>query len=117
MKTSVKALIAAALAGTALLTALPASAGGDWDRDDHHEWRGGPPGHGWGHHHHGHWGPRYYEERIVVRERPVYYPAPVYYAPPPAPVYYAPAPAPRYYPRNPAIVVGVDIPPLVIPLR
>ena len=115
MKTSVKALLAAALAGTALFTALPASAGGGWDHGGYQdEWRGGPPP---GRGHHKHWGPRYYEERVIVRERPVYYPAPTYYAPPPAPVYYAPAPVPRYYPRNPAIVVGVDIPPLVIPLR
>lgn len=116
MKTSMKTLIAAALATTALFTALPASADNDrWDRHDRGEWRDDHPGrgHGWGHHRY--WGPRY-EERVVIRERPVYrdyyYPAPVY----PAPVYYAPPPV-RYYPRNPAIVIGVDVPPLVIPLR
>ena len=108
MKTSIKSLIAAALAGTALLAALPASADdGRWDRGDHREWRGDG---GWGHHKH-YWGPRY-EERVVIRERPVYreyyYEQPVrYYAPPPV----------RYDPRSPAIVVGVDIPPLVFPLR
>lgn len=115
MKTTLKSLIAATLAGAALFTALPASAGGDhWDRRDRGEWRGDHRGHGgghhkhWRHHHHGH-----YVDRVVIRERPVYrdyyYEAPVrYYAPPPV----------RYgYPRDPAIVIGLDVPPLVIPLR
>lgn len=110
MKATVKTLIAAALAGAALMTAVPASAGGDWDGDGHREWRGGHHHHhrhDHHRHHHKHWSSHHYEERVIVRERPVYYPAPAsYYAPPP-----------RYYPRNPAIVVGVDIPPLVIPLR
>lgn len=115
MQTQLKTLLAATLAGAALFTALPASAGGDhWDRGDGHdrgEWRDGPRGHGWGHHKH--WGPRYIErERVVIQERPVYrdyyYEAPVrYYAPPPV----------RYYRRDPAIVIGLDVPPLVIPLR
>ena len=110
MKTSIKALIAAALAGTALFTALPASADrGDWDRGEWREHRGHGGHHKhWGHHHHRHYIER---ERVVIHERPVYrdyyYPAPTYYAPPPA----------RYYRRDPAIVVGVDIPPLVFPLR
>jgi hypothetical protein len=112
MKTSIKSLIAAALAGTALFTALPASAhDGDWDRGDSRHWRRDDHrGHGWGHHKH-HWSPRY-EERVVVRERPVYrsyyYEEPVrYYAPPPV----------RYGYADPSIIVGVSIPPLVIPLR
>lgn len=112
MKTTMKTLIAGALAATALFASLPASAGDrGWDRDDYREWRGGPPGHAWGHHKHWKHKERYYveRERVIVRERPVYYyQEPVrYYAPPP----------PRYYSRDPAIVVGVDIPPLVFPLR
>jgi hypothetical protein len=106
MKTSIQSLLAAALAGAALFTALPASADGrDWDRHGYREWRDGPPGHGWGHHkhwkHHHH---HHYVERVVIRERPVY--RDTYYAPP---VRYA-------YPE-PAVVVGVSIPPLVFPLR
>lgn len=114
MKTSLKSLIAATLAGAALFTALPAHADRDgWDRGDRHEWRDDHRGPGWGHH--PHWGgPRYVErERIVVRERPVY--RDYYYEEPVR--YYAPPPPVRYYPRNPAIVIGLDVPPLVIPLR
>jgi hypothetical protein len=106
MKTSIKTLIAAALTGTALFTALPALAhDGGWDRYDDR-------GHGhWRHHHH-HRHHRHYVEydRVVVRERPVYR---SYYAPA-APVYYAPPPV-RY--ADPAVVVGVSLPPVVIPLR
>jgi len=40
-------------------------------------------------------------------ERPRYYESPTYYVPAPAPV----------YSRNPALVIGVDIPPIVIPFR
>lgn len=115
MKTSIKSLIAAALTGTALFAALPATALADWDRHDRREWRDDHRGRGhghdrhWRHHHHRHYVPY---DRVVIRERPVYrnyyYEEPVrYYAPPPT----------RYYRRDPAIVVGVDIPPLVIPLR
>ncbi|MFN3987629.1 MAG: hypothetical protein ACK4KV_19230 [Rhodocyclaceae bacterium] len=58
--------------------------------------------------------------QVIVREYHYYQPAPVYRHPPPR--YYSPppryySPPPRYYSRDPAIVIGVDIPPLVIPLR
>jgi hypothetical protein len=117
MNTAIKTLIAAALTGTALFTALPASADGrDWDRHDRHEWRDGR-----GHDRHWRHGHRHYvpHDRVVIRERPVYrnyyYEAPVrYYAPPVS--YYEP-PVRYRYARDPAIVVGVNIPPLVIPLR
>ena len=58
------------------------------------------------HHDHRYYGP-VLRERVVI-ERPVYV----------APYYAAPA-YPRYYygPRHPGIVVNVEIPPLVIPLR
>lgn len=73
----------------------------------------GPPGYAWGHHKHHHHHERetvYYQPPVVVRPAP-----PVMMAPPQ--VYY-PAPY-AYYPqrRSPAVVIGVDIPPLVIPLR
>jgi len=117
MQTTIKTLFAAALAGAALFTGLPASADGGrhWDRHERGEWRDDHPGrgHGWGHHKH--WRHHHYVERdrVVIRERPVYrdyyyYEAPVRYYEPPV----------RYsYPRNPAIVIGLDVPPLVIPLR
>lgn len=104
-----KNLLAAALAGTALVAALPAHADGrGWERHQRYEWRddGPPRGYAWGHHKH--WqDKRYYveRERVVIRERPVYRD------------YYYEAPVRYSYPRNPAIVIGLDIPPLVIPLR
>ena len=51
----------------------------------------------------------------MVRERVIVH-RPVYVAPP---VYAAPVYSGYYYgaPRHPGIVVNVDIPPLVIPLR
>lgn len=114
MKPKALKLLAAIVAGGALITALPAHA----DRDD--DW--GERGHRHGHGHYKHYRD---SERVVVRERiierrPVvreyrYYERPVeYYAPviAPLPVY-----APRAYSREPAITIGVDIPPLVIPLR
>lgn len=80
------------------------------DRDHH-----GHQGHGWGHHKHHH--KHHYRQGPDV----VYYGSPVMVAPPPPmivprPVYYEPA---YYYPqrRSPAVVIGVDIPPVVIPLR
>jgi hypothetical protein len=99
--------------GAAVALTLSAAANADndrgrgrhWDHRGHHDHR-----HGDRHHHryHGH----YYVPQRVVRER-VIIQHPVYVAPP-APVYYG------YYPparRYPGIVVNVDIPPLVIPLR
>ena len=59
------------------------------------------------HHKHAHGGPRVIRERVVVHERPRYYRE--------REVHYYERPA--RYSRSPAIVVGVDIPPLVFPLR
>jgi hypothetical protein len=77
----------------------------DYDAHRHHDhWK-----HGHHKHYHDHWkhGHRTYgygvRERIVI-ERPVYVERYVHYAPPPPP-------------RYPAIVLSVDLPPLVIPLR
>lgn len=129
MKTNAFTLLAAILAGGALVTALPAHADRDGWRDNHREWRDDDRGHRHGHGH-GHYKRFRDRERVVIRERyierrPVvreysYYERPVeFYAP--APVY-APVPIPMYgpprvYSRSPAITIGVDIPPLVIPLR
>jgi len=102
MKTSQKALLSA-LAVLTLGASASASA-----HDDRH----------WKHkHHHRHWEARaydryahehYYAPAYVVRER-VLIERPVYVAPPPV-YYYPPV-------RRPALVVGVEVPPIVIPLR
>ena len=119
-------LLAALVAGSALFTALPAQAGRDhhdrhdrhdgyYDRHDDRGWRGD--------HRRGHRHERYKErwdsrhDRVVIREkvivrRPVvreyYYERPAYYG----------RPTPAYsYSRDPSIVIGVNIPPIVIPLR
>ncbi len=118
--------------GQKLLTALICSgllvtAGAAQARDDDHDHRG------WGHHKH-HYKHHYkhdhkhhykhdhkrgyrdgrtvYRERVIVRERPVYYHAPVVRE------HYYERPYRSYsYGRSPAVVIGIDIPPLVIPLR
>lgn len=96
-----RTLLAAVFGAVAMSVTAGASAHGG----DHREYRG----HGWGHHkhwQHRHHHPGLIRERIIIRQPP-----PVYYEPR---VYYD---APPYYQRhNPAIVIGVDIPPVVIPL-
>ena len=88
--------ILAGIIGVAMLS-VPAVASAH-DRDRH----GGHPGHGWGHYqqrhhdHHRHW---------MIRERVVIHPPP--------PLFYAP----RAYYGPPAIVIGVDLPPLQLRLR
>lgn len=64
-----------------------------------------PPGHAWGHSKHRHY--PVVRERVIVRQAPAYYGRPAYYE---RPAYYP------YYPARPAVVIGVDIPPVVIPL-
>lgn len=120
MKPKALTLLAAIVAGGTLFTALPAHADRDHWRGEDREWRDHDRGHK-----HGHYKRFRDHERVVIRERIVerrpvvreyrYYERPVeYYAPviAPLPVY-----APRAYSREPAITIGVDIPPLVIPLR
>lgn len=116
MKTKALKLLSALIAGAALLAALPAQARDDWreDRRDWREWRDHDRGH-----RHGHYKKFRDRERVVIRERiiehrPVvreyrYYERPVEYYPayPVAPV----------YSRDPALVIGVSIPPIVIPFR
>jgi hypothetical protein len=89
---AVAAVLGLGLTGTALA-------------DGRHHGRGDPHRHWDRHYDHRYYGP-VVRERVVV-SRPVYV-AP-YYAPPVYPSY--------YYPPRPGIVVNVDIPPLVIPLR
>lgn len=107
MKKYLNTLAAALVGAVTLSLAGPALA----DRDHY-----GPPGHGWGHHKHHHrhehrgYGPGvvYYSSPVIVRQpAPVFVPQPVYYEPA---YYYSPR-------RSPAVVIGVDIPPVVIPLR
>jgi hypothetical protein len=51
-------------------------------------------------------------ERVIVHERPRYYRETVVHN-----HYYEPAYRSYSYSRSPALVIGVDIPPIVIPLR
>ncbi len=108
----------AALAALMVAPIASAHGGRDWDRDHGR-------GHGRGHHkHERHWdnqweGYRVAPRPVVVRER-VYVPPPrpvvvrerAYYYQQPA--WYAPAPV---YAGGPAITIGVNVPPIVIPLR
>ena len=116
--TTIRRMIAALTCGGLLaLGAAPAQAGRDHDgwrdryeqrherRHDyrHQHWvdRGWHRGHAIGHGH------RHHHPGAVVHNH--YYGAP--YAAWPSYGY------PRHYSRDPAVVIGVDIPPLVIPLR
>lgn len=74
---------------------------------DHDRWEHRHHDHGWKHGH-----DRYY----YYDRGPVVY-APAYFASPPPPVIYRPAPAYYGYRPEPAITIGVGIPPIVIPLR
>lgn len=113
MKSHFVKLLAALVAGGALLVAVPAHADREWRDDDRH-WRDDDRGHRHGHHKH--WKHRD-RERVVIRERiierrPVvkeyhYHERPSRYYGPAYPV----------YSRDPAVVIGVQVPPIVIPLR
>ena len=109
--TLTRKIVAALLCGGMLAAAAPAAYA---DRDDR-----GPR---WGHHkhhykhdhkHRRHWDERtVYREKVIIRERPRYYREPVVHH------HYYERPYRSYsYSRSPAVVIGVDIPPLVIPLR
>lgn len=88
--------ILAGIMGVAVLSASPGAFAHDRGR------HGGSPGHGWGHYQHNHHDHHRYR---VVRERVVIHPPP--------PVIYQQ----RAYYGPPAIVIGVDIPPLLVRLR
>ena len=111
-------LLAALIAGAAMMTALPAHADRDgWRDHDRDGWRS--HNRGWGEdHRHGH--KKHWKhadrERVVIRER-IIERRPVvreyrYYERPSR--YYEPA---RVYSRDPSIVIGVSVPPIVIPIR
>lgn len=118
MKTPIRTLLTTLAAATLLFSAGTASAdrgrGGDrddwarqeWrDHDHRHDWRHAKRH--WKHHrHHDHWddyrAPVVVRERVVIREQPIYRD-------------YRPRPSYGY--ADPAVVIGVSIPPLVIPLR
>ncbi len=102
----------AALAGLAFAPVVSAH-DRDWDDHGHNHGRG----HGWGHHER-HWDAyRPAPRPVVVRERIYAPPRPVIiehaYYPQPAPVYYERP----YYASRPAVTIGINIPPIVIPLR
>ena len=92
--------IRSVLAGIMGVAMLSVSSGAfAHDRGRH----GGHPGYGWGHYKHHHDDHRRYK---VIRERVV-----IHHQPPP--VYYER----RAYFGPPAIVIGLDVPPLVVRLR
>lgn len=102
--------LAAAFVGAALLA--PVASAEAHDRGERHEWR---HDNGWHHghhkhhhHHHRHQSNVHYGSSTVIYQQP-------YYVAPPPPVVYRPA---YYgYGPEPAVTIGVSIPPLVIPLR
>ncbi len=106
----------ALLCGSAL-----AMSGGVAQADDDR----GHRGKAWGHskhdrkhharkHGHRHWGKHtVYRERVIVREAPRYVRAPR----PVVHKHYYSSPRPYAHSRDPAILIGVHIPPVVIPLR
>ncbi len=114
MKTTLaQKLLHLLLCGGLLATAGLAQAHGDrGDRD----WN--KPRHSQAHRHaheHGHsaWNDRrMVRERLMVHQGPGHYRETVVHR-----HYHAPAHRPYAYRHSPALVIGVDIPPLVIPLR
>ncbi len=105
-------LLTALICGGILIAAAPAAHADRDDRGKHYK----------KHHykHHRHWDERtVYREQVIIRERPRYYRAPRYRQPEIHNHYYA-QPYPSYgysSNRSPALVIGVDIPSIVIPLR
>ncbi len=100
MKLATRSLLAALLGALTLGAASSALAGGD------RHWRGGH-----GHGHHKHWR-GHGRDVVVIREPRFFYREPVVVIREPAVVYREPV---YVYPRRPALTIGLDIPPLVIP--
>lgn len=105
-------LLAALLCAGLLAAGGTAQARGGDDWDDR--------GRGWKSHKHDHKYRQHYRDhshsRTIIRERVVVREAPRRYRE--VREYYYPEPYPAYvYGRSPAITIGVNIPPLVIPLR
>ncbi|APR03390.1 hypothetical protein [Thauera chlorobenzoica] len=116
--TLTRKIVTALICGGILAAAAPAALA---DRGDHGP-RWSDHGPRWGHQkhyskhdhkHRRHWDERtVYREKVIIRERPRYYREPVIHN------HYYERPYRSYsYSRSPAVVIGVDIPPLVIPLR
>ena len=114
MKSHFVKLLAALVAGGTMLVTAPAHADRDdrgW-RHDRKEWRDHDRGR-----HYGHYKKHRERERVVIRERiierrPVvkeyhYYDQPSRHYGPAYPI----------YSRDPAVIIGVQVPPIVIPLR
>ncbi|MCV2219691.1 hypothetical protein [Thauera sp. Sel9] len=102
-------ILAALICGGVLAAAAPAMAGGHdrgWHQKKHH------------HAQHRGWDKRtVYREKVIIRERPRHYREREvhhhhHYAPPYRERSYGYA-----YGRAPAVVIGFDVPPIVIPLR
>lgn len=89
-----------------------ARGGDDWD-DRGRGWKSHKHDHK---HHHRHQYRDYRDSRTVIRERVVIREAPRRYREVHEYHYTQPYPAYRYS-RSPAVVIGIDIPPLIIPLR
>ena len=97
MKAAMKTALAILIAGFAL------SAAPSWAHDGEGYWR-----HEWKHERGGHdrgWHRRHFDDVLVIREPRYVYREPAYVVPEPV---YA-------YPRRPALVIGVDVPPIIIP--
>lgn len=106
MKIHALKFLAIAVAGSALLASLPAEAGRDrYEYRERIDYRD-----------HGKKHRKHKNERVVIRERTIVHRPIVreyHYYEAPAPYYYSR----DYYSRDPSVVIGVSIPPLIIPLR
>lgn len=108
-------LLTALLCGGLLASAGAAEARGDrdhrgWDRHGHtHKYK-----HAYKHKHvHRGWDERHIvRERVIIHERPRHYRETIVHK-----HYYEPAYRPYTYSHSPAVVIGVSVPPIVIPLR
>lgn len=112
MNTTLTRKLAATLLCGGILSAFSPAALAD--RDDRGPyWGHQKHAHKHKHHHRHHWDERtVYREKVIIRERPRYYREPIVHH-----HYYEPAYRSYSHSRAPAVVIGVDIPPLVIPLR
>ena len=123
----IPALCAALLVGASLCASVPAQAHQErhgWDERGRHShyhsgergWRGDDhPGRGHARGHYKSYRGADYPARVVIREKVIVHS-------PARPVvrehHYHYSPAPAYaYSRDPAIVIGVSVPPIVIPIR
>ena len=110
-------LLVAMICGGILIAAAPA-AHADRDYRDYRDDRGERDYRGWHHKRHHHKNQRHWDERILYRERVIIRERPRHYREREVHHHYYQQPAPSYgYSRSPALVIGVNIPPLIIPLN